>query len=95
MSLNECQIKRQSTKNATESTVSLGEKLADLGPAQVFARFSQNLVRVGSSSGRGPTRGFENFSFHHILKFTANYILHPIINFSRFIFSIFEFLVFR
>ena len=65
MSLNECQIKRQSTKNATESTVSLGEKLADFGPAQVFARFSQNLVRVGSSSGQG----FEKLRFDCILNF--------------------------
>ena len=53
MSLNECQIKRQSTKNATESTVSLGEKLAGLGPAQVWARFRPELGQGWVEFGAG------------------------------------------
>ena len=53
MSLNECQIKRQSTKNATESTVSLGEKLADLGPGQVWARFGSELGQGWVDFGPG------------------------------------------
>ena len=54
VSLNECQIKRQSTKNATESTVSLGEKkIADLGPAQVWVRFRPELGQGWVDFGSG------------------------------------------
>ena len=48
MSLNECHIKRQNTKNATESTVSLGEKFTSFGSGlgPVWVEFGSGLGQV-------------------------------------------------
>ena len=59
VSLNECHIKRQSTKNATESTVSLGEK---------FTSFGSGLGRVWVGLG-----SLSYLKIHGELYFAPNY----------------------
>ena len=76
MSLNEYQIKKQSTKNATESTVSLGEKSRSyrcLEKSEIGGAVLAVYKMTGDVVSPVMTR--------------KSYILHPFINFSRFIFD--------
>ena len=61
VSLNECHIKRQSTKNATESTVSLGEKFTSFGSGlgPVWVEFGSGLGQVWVRFWKSP--GFFEF----------------------------------
>ena len=94
VSLNECHIKRQSTKNATESTVSLGEKFTSFGSGlgPVWVEFGSSLGRVWVrfGSGFGNLRDFSNFKIRCELYFAPNYQF-----FSFHFFEFLKFLVFQ
>ena len=89
VSLNECHIKRQSTKNATESTVSLGEKFTSFesGLGHFWVRFGSSLGRVWVGLG-----SLSYLKIHGELYFAPNY---QFFSFHFFIFSIFEFFIFQ